>query len=121
VKLKLDENRGTRTAQIFADAGHDVSTVTAQELRGVTDDTLYGVCTAGPDDRDARPGLRESAPLRPEAHGRDRRPAVPTMPTPGDLDAAARTFLAHAARHSIHGRLWIVRDGRVRQYEPRND
>jgi hypothetical protein len=39
VKFKLDENIGRKSEQLLRDAGHDVSTVTAQSLNGTADET----------------------------------------------------------------------------------
>lgn len=122
MKVKLDENLGTRTAALFRDAGHDVSTVTQQELCGVSDDRLYAVCAAEGRvivtlDLDfANPYRYDPAHTAGIAVLR-----VPTLPNASHLGATARTLLAHAADRSIHGRLWVVTEGRVRQYEPRGD
>jgi len=46
VKFKLDENIGTRGAQILAGTGHHVSTVREQSLCGAEDFHLIEVCRA---------------------------------------------------------------------------
>jgi hypothetical protein len=40
VKIKLDENFGRRTQQIFLEAGHDVQTVLQEAIPGVSDQQL---------------------------------------------------------------------------------
>ena len=37
MKFKLDENLGSRTANVIADAGHDVQTVSDERLNGADD------------------------------------------------------------------------------------
>lgn len=48
MKIKLDENFGTRSQMIFQTAGHDVKTVKEEELSGISDaetgDHLTGLC-----------------------------------------------------------------------------
>ena len=46
MNFKLDENFGTRTQDIFRDAGHDVATVWEEELQGSADPQIYEVCRA---------------------------------------------------------------------------
>ena len=46
MKFKLDENFGTRTQQVFREAGHDVQTVCDQNLQGCSDQHLHEVCCA---------------------------------------------------------------------------
>ena len=44
MKLKLDENFGTRTQLLFQESGHDVISVVEQGLQGCGDKRLYGIC-----------------------------------------------------------------------------
>jgi hypothetical protein len=44
VRFKLDENLGNRGSALLRNAGHDVSTVTEQDLCGASDATLVEVC-----------------------------------------------------------------------------
>jgi len=46
VKLKLDENLGTRGAELFDQAGHDVSTVPQEGLCSSPDKKLLEICRA---------------------------------------------------------------------------
>jgi predicted nuclease of predicted toxin-antitoxin system len=44
MKVKLDENFGTRTQRLFEAADHDVCTVRDEGLRGCSDQRLYDTC-----------------------------------------------------------------------------
>ena len=44
MKLKLDENLGHRTLTILQRAGHDVITVTQQNISGIPDHELIALC-----------------------------------------------------------------------------
>jgi hypothetical protein len=46
VKFKLDENLGSRTAELIAACGHDVQTVSQQRLTGIDDEHLFEVCAS---------------------------------------------------------------------------
>ena len=44
MKLKLDENLGSRGAETLRDAGHEVSTVILQHLGSIPDPKLIELC-----------------------------------------------------------------------------
>lgn len=44
MKFKLDENFGNRTQELFIQYGHDVETVSNQNLKGCSDKELFNIC-----------------------------------------------------------------------------
>ena len=46
MKFKLDENIGRRGLELLRASGHDVMTVRDQNLNGVADEVLFGICAA---------------------------------------------------------------------------
>ena len=44
MKAKLDENLGNRAVDLFLASGHDVATVTGQDLGGAGDEELIEAC-----------------------------------------------------------------------------
>jgi predicted nuclease of predicted toxin-antitoxin system len=44
LNIKLDENLGNRAIELFKEAGHEVITVSEQDLGGATDDELIETC-----------------------------------------------------------------------------
>jgi predicted nuclease of predicted toxin-antitoxin system len=44
MRLKLDENLGRAVVHLFAEAGHDVTTVSTQRLNGALDTDLIEIC-----------------------------------------------------------------------------
>jgi predicted nuclease of predicted toxin-antitoxin system len=115
VKIKLDENIGTRGRELLAADGHDVATVRDQGLSGSSDETIFEVCRDEGRvlitlDRDFGEVLRfppnESAgivilDLGPRA-------------TPQRLLDRLKDFLEVAKDHDVRAALWIVEPGRVR-------
>lgn len=121
MKLKLDENLGSRGREICEAAGHDVTTVREQQMGSADDAAIAAVC--------AREGrclvtldLDFANPLRfpPRAHAGIAVLRLPKRPSTEDLLDAVRTLVGGLARASIVGRLWIVERGRIREYQPDN-
>jgi predicted nuclease of predicted toxin-antitoxin system len=120
MKIKLDENIGDVGADILRDAGHDVSTVLAQNLSGFDDVSLHAACcTVGQVlvtlDRDFGEIIRFPPEGTPGiavlvCHGRL---------SPNAIRARIREFALAAKDDDIRGHLWIVEPGRVRIHQSR--
>jgi predicted nuclease of predicted toxin-antitoxin system len=119
LRLKLDENLGHRTAELFRGAGHDVSTVHEQGLMSASDDALYEVCV-----QERRTlitlDLDFSNPFRfdPATGAGIIVLRVGRTPRGHEIEEAARTAIAALGRSTIEGHLWVVRGSAVRQFEP---
>lgn len=119
MRLKLDENLGTRPAHLFAEAGHDVATVVGQGLAGYTDADLLAVCLA-----EGRAmitlDLDFANPLRfdPARTAGIAVLRVPDLPGRSDLELAASQLIGAMAEVDIAGQLWVVDRRRVRRYDP---
>ena len=119
MKLKLDENLGTRGAALFRQAGHDISTVAQQGLCSATDKRLLEVCLT-----EKRClvtlDLEFGNPIvfRPEDYSGIAVLRLPSISTPNDLFDAISTLIAGLARKEIEGRLWIIQRGKIREYQP---
>lgn len=118
MKVKLDENLGTRGAQILEAGCCDVLTVVAESLCSSSDETLIEVCRVEgrvivtldmdfssilrfPPARYAGiVVLRLSGPL-----------------TPASIEDALRRFLEASTARDLTDRLWIVDARRVRELE----
>jgi predicted nuclease of predicted toxin-antitoxin system len=114
MRLKLDENLDERLRDKIATAGHDVSTVRLQGLRGETDDNLFELCR-----RESRAivtlDLDFSNVLRYPPDGTEGvivlRGRNNLLSTISDL---AETLIAALNLHSPRGQLWIVEPHRLR-------
>lgn len=117
MRLKLDENLDARLVQPLPQAGHDVTTVPEQGLRGAADTALFDVCTSEGYvlvtlDLDFANVLR----FPPE-----RSPGLVVLRGPDDLFPTVRllvrTLIGALAKGEPSGHLWIIEPGRVRIHE----
>lgn len=115
MKIKLDENIGTRGSKLLAERAHDVSTVRDQKLSGAPDENIFAVCAAEGRvlitlDRDFGEVLR----FPPEQSAGIVILDLGPRASPQRLLDRLRDFLTVAEQQDVRGSLWIVEPGRVR-------
>lgn len=118
MRLKLDENLGTRGAALLRERAHEVATVADEDLCAASDTTLIEVCRVEQRclvtlDLDFANPLR----FRPGRYASVVVLRLAGRATAAALDEAMTTLSAALQGDSPLGRLWIVEAGRVRQYE----
>lgn len=122
MKLKLDENLGTKAAELLREAGHDVSTVPEQNIFSIPDNELIALCRSQQRclvtlDLDfGNPFL-----FRPQDYSGIAVLRLPAKPSPNDLADTIGTLISGLAREMIDKKLWIVERRRIREYRPDED
>lgn len=122
MKIKLDENLGSRGADLLRQSGHDVLTVFDQGLAGADDPIIAEVCRV-----ESRClvtldlGFGNPLVYRPGDYAGIAVLRLPPQVTPTDLIDAIRTLIGGLAQRSIEGKLWTVQRGRIREYQPPSD
>ena len=117
MKFKLDENLGSRTAELITAKGHEVHTVSDEKLHGAGDRSLFEICASEERclitlDLDFADVVRFPphegagvAVLRPSR--------TVSLNLLTDL---VRSLLNALEREPIAGRLWVVEIGRIRTH-----
>ena len=118
MKIKLDENFGTRTRRLFEAAGHDVQTVSDEFLNGVEDRRLYEFCRAEQRclitlDLDFSDVTR----FPPQDTGGIVVIRVPRNPSRALLERLIGQFLGLITKTPVARHLWILEVGRVRIHQ----
>ena len=117
MKIKLDENLGSRGADILRAAGYEVTTAVEEGLSSASDDELIEIC------RSERKclvtlDLDFGNPMRfdPSRYYGIAVLRLPLKFTTDDLLDAVGTLAIALADTIIEGKLWIVQRGRIREY-----
>ena len=118
MRIKFDENLGDRGANILQAAGHDVSTVVEEGLCAAGDAELIELCRSEHKclvtlDLDfSNPLLFDPARYYGIA-------VLRLSAGTGDTELldGVRTLAAGLADATIEGKLWVVRTGRIREYQ----
>lgn len=119
MRVKLDENLGSRGIRIFEKHGHEVASVSGQGLQSSSDVDLIQVC-AREDRCLVTLDLDFSQPLRfpPYEYAGIAVIRLPHQSGPGDLFALIEMLAQTLVGRTISGRLWIVQRAGIREYDP---
>lgn len=119
MKLKLDENLGSRCIELFQAAGHDVATVASQQMTAAEDQQLIEVCGA-----EGRAlvtlDLDFSNPLifPPVKYAGIAVLRLPHRASHAALVAVVETRIQALGQEQLPKNLWSVEAGRIRIYQP---
>lgn len=122
MRVKLDENFGTRGFQLLVERGWDVATVDGEALSSTSDETLIEVCRS--EDRALISLDTDFANTLLFPPARYRGIVVLRLPEPISLPAIEKALVRVAdlaATRSLTGHLWIVSANRIREYVSSED
>ena len=120
MKVKLDENLGNRAVDLFREAGHDMATVSEQDLDGTSDVELIEVCqTEGRVLVTLDLDFSNVLSFPPERYAGI---VALRVPHPIELETIrerVQVLLKAPEHEELSGRLWIVEQDRIREYTPK--
>lgn len=119
MNLKLDENVDLRIVPRLQVAGHDVATVSGQELNSAPDTEVIEVCL-----REGRclitadRGFGNRARFNPVNYAGIAVVRLPDRASFADWCEAIDTLIASLEQADVVGKLWVIRGNRTQEYQP---
>ncbi len=118
MKIKLDENVDIRVIPLLRQVGHDVMTVKEQGLISTPDENLIEVCRL--EERcliTADRGFGNCLKYNPANYSGIIIICLPAQSSFEDWRKAIETLVQGLKRTEVIGKLWIIRQGKIQEYE----
>lgn len=118
MKFKLDENLGPSIQSIFQEHGHDCATAREEGLGGADDPKMLQAAIA--EDRILVTNDHDFGNVL--AYPPDDTAGIVVLNPPGRVSSRllrrlVLALLGALSRENVHGRLWIVEPGRIREHQ----
>ncbi|MBD2449864.1 DUF5615 family PIN-like protein [Nostoc sp. FACHB-152] len=118
MKLKLDENIDLRVVTLLQLAGHDVATVPGQGLSSAPDTEVIDVCRSeGRCLVTCDRGFGNRLKYNPANYAGIVIIRLPSRYTFADWREAIETLIAGLEAADVTGKLWMIRQGKVLEYQ----
>lgn len=123
MKLKLDENLGSiRVVTLLRSAGHDAATVREQNLTSTPDIQLIDICrNEGRCLVTLDRGFGNRIRFKPSDYPGIVVIRLPSQPAAEDLRFAVETLILGLDEAEVEGKLWIMQQGRILEYQAPED
>jgi hypothetical protein len=119
MKFKLDENVDLRILPRFRLAGYDIATVPEQNLMSAPDNELIEVC--GQEERclvTADRDFSNRGRYNPANYSGIAVIRLPPQVRLADWEAAIATLIVGLESANIAGKLWVIRNNMIHEYQP---